>query len=54
MLPATMVYVAVQIPLLFVAHGPVNTLVPGSILQETNCGYHILGSVAQDVTIDFS
>jgi glucosamine-6-phosphate deaminase len=37
-----------------VAHGPVNTLVPGSILQETNCGYHILGSVAQDVTIDFS
>ena len=37
-----------------VAHGPVNTLVPGSILQDTNCGYHILGSVAQDVTIDFS
>lgn len=37
-----------------VAHGPVNTLVPGSILQETNGGYHILGSVAQDVTIDFS
>ena len=37
-----------------VAHGPVNTLVPGSILQETNCGYHILGSVAEDVTIDFS
>jgi len=37
-----------------VAHGPVNPLVPGSILQETNCGYHILGSVAQDVTIDFS
>jgi glucosamine-6-phosphate deaminase len=37
-----------------VAHGPVNTLVPGSILQETTCGYHILGSVAQDVTIDFS
>ena len=37
-----------------VAHGPVNTLVPGSILQETNCGYHILGSVAEDVKIDFS
>jgi glucosamine-6-phosphate deaminase len=37
-----------------VAHGPVNTLVPGSILQETNCGYHILGSVADDVQIDFS
>jgi glucosamine-6-phosphate deaminase len=37
-----------------VAHGPVNTLVPGSILQDTNCGYHILGSVAEDVKIDFS
>jgi glucosamine-6-phosphate deaminase len=37
-----------------VAHGPVNTCVPGSILQETNCGYHILGSVAEDVKIDFS
>ena len=37
-----------------VAHGPVNTLVPGSILQETNCGYHILGSVADDVRIDFA
>jgi len=37
-----------------VAHGPVNTLVPGSILQETNCGYHILGGVADDVKIDFS
>ncbi|HVR70152.1 MAG TPA: hypothetical protein VMT87_04835 [Vicinamibacteria bacterium] len=36
-----------------VAHGPVNTLVPGSILQETNGGYHILGGVAEDVTIDF-
>ena len=35
------------------AHGPVNTLVPGSILQETNCGYHILGGVADDVKIDF-
>ncbi len=37
-----------------VAHGPVNALVPGSILQETNCGYHILGGVADDVKIDFS
>jgi len=36
------------------AHGPVNTLVPGSILQETNCDYHILGGVADDVSIDFS
>ena len=33
---------------------PVNTLVPGSILQETNCGYHILGGVADDLKIDFS
>ncbi len=37
-----------------VAHGPVNELVPGSILQETNCGYHLLGGVADDVSIDFS
>ena len=37
-----------------VAHGPVNELVPGSILQETACDYHILGGVADDVTIDFS
>ena len=37
-----------------VAHGPVNELVPGSILQETNCRYHILGGVADDVTIDFA
>jgi glucosamine-6-phosphate deaminase len=37
-----------------VAHGPVNTCVPGSILQETNCGYHILGTVADDVRIDFA
>ncbi|MGH7145680.1 MAG: hypothetical protein ACREJ2_16340 [Planctomycetota bacterium] len=36
------------------AHGPVNTLVPGSILQDTNCGYHILGSVADDVAISFA
>jgi hypothetical protein len=37
-----------------VAHGPVNTLVPGSILQETNCSYTFLGGVADDVTIDMS
>lgn len=37
-----------------VAHGPVSELVPGSILQETRCGYHILGGVADDVKIDFS
>ncbi len=37
-----------------VAHGPVNELVPGSILQETNCGYHILGGVADDLRIEFA
>jgi len=37
-----------------VAHGPVNTLVPGSILQETNCAYTFLGGVADDVQIDMS
>jgi glucosamine-6-phosphate deaminase len=37
-----------------VAHGPVNELVPGSILQDTNCGYHILGGVADDLKIEFS
>ena len=37
-----------------VAHGPVNELVPGSILQQTNCRYHILGNVADDLAIDFS
>ena len=37
-----------------VAHGPVNTLVPGSILQETNGGYHVLGGVADDVEISFA
>jgi glucosamine-6-phosphate deaminase len=36
------------------AHGPVNTLVPGSILQETNCDYNIYAGVADDVRIDFS
>jgi glucosamine-6-phosphate deaminase len=34
-----------------VAHGPVNTLVPGSILQEAPGTYTILGGVAEDVTI---
>ncbi len=37
-----------------VAHGPVNPLVPGSILQETSCDYHILGGVADDVRIEFA
>jgi glucosamine-6-phosphate deaminase len=37
-----------------VAHGPVNACVPGSILQDSNCGYHILGTVADDVKIDFA
>ncbi len=37
-----------------VAHGPVNTLVPGSVLQETNCDYHVLGGVADDVEISFA
>jgi glucosamine-6-phosphate deaminase len=34
-----------------VAHGPVNELVPGSLLQETRCDYTILGNVADDVQI---
>ncbi len=34
-----------------VAHGPVNTLVPGSILQEVPGTYTILGGVADDVGI---
>ena len=33
------------------AHGPVNTLVPGSILQEAPGTYTILGGVADDVEI---
>lgn len=37
-----------------VAHGPVNPLVPGSILQETKADYHILGNVADEVAIRFS
>jgi glucosamine-6-phosphate deaminase len=36
------------------AHGPVNPLVPGSILQESKCDYHILGNVADDVAISFA
>ena len=34
-----------------VAHGPVNTLVPGSILQEVPGTYTIMGGVAEDVAI---
>lgn len=34
-----------------VAHGPVNTLVPGSILQTAPTRYVILGGVADDVEI---
>ncbi len=34
-----------------VAHGPVNTLVPGSILQEKNGTYTLLGGVADNVEI---
>jgi glucosamine-6-phosphate deaminase len=34
-----------------VAHGPVNTLVPGSILQGVPGTYTILGGVADDVVI---
>ncbi|MGA2606210.1 MAG: hypothetical protein ABSH01_01980 [Terriglobia bacterium] len=34
-----------------VAHGPVNALVPGSILQEVPGTYTILGGVADDVVI---
>jgi len=34
-----------------VAHGPVNTLVPGSILQTARTDYTILGNVADDVRI---
>lgn len=37
-----------------VAHGPVNPLVPGSILQESKCDYHIFGNVADDVEISFA
>jgi glucosamine-6-phosphate deaminase len=33
------------------AHGPVNTLVPGSILQEVKGTYTIMGDVAEDVAI---
>jgi glucosamine-6-phosphate deaminase len=37
-----------------VAHGPVNTLVPGSILQLANTNYSILGGVADNVEIHMS
>jgi len=36
------------------AHGPVNPLVPGSILQESKCDYHIFGNVADNVEISFA
>lgn len=34
-----------------VAHGPVNTLVPGSILQDAPTTYTMLGGVADDVEV---
>jgi glucosamine-6-phosphate deaminase len=37
-----------------VAHGPVNTLVPGSILQTAPTRYVILGGVADNVEIHMS
>ncbi|HEU4983341.1 MAG TPA: hypothetical protein VFT88_11730 [Acidobacteriaceae bacterium] len=37
-----------------VAHGPVNTLVPGSILQEAPGTYTIRGEVADDVEVSMS
>lgn len=37
-----------------VAHGPVNTYVPGSILQTARTDYTILGNVADDVEIHMS
>jgi glucosamine-6-phosphate deaminase len=37
-----------------VAHGPVSTLVPGSILQTARGTYTILGAVADDVEIHMS
>lgn len=37
-----------------VAHGPVNTYVPGSILQTARTDYTILGNVADDVQIQMA
>lgn len=37
-----------------VAHGPVNTHVPGSILQEVPTTYTLLGGVADDVTVQMA
>ena len=37
-----------------VAHGPVNTLVPGSILQTARTDYTLLGGVADNVVISMS
>ena len=36
------------------AHGPVNTAVPGSILQDARTDYTLLAGVADDVEIDMS
>ena len=37
-----------------VAHGPVNTAVPGSILQQASGTYTIMGRVAEDVEINMA
>ena len=37
-----------------VAHGPVNTLVPGSILQTVPTTYTLLGGVADDVVVSMA
>ena len=37
-----------------VAHGPVSEFVPGSVLQTVRTDYTVLGSVADDVTVDMS
>ena len=37
-----------------VAHGPVSEFVPGSMLQETNADYTILGAVADNVEINMA
>jgi glucosamine-6-phosphate deaminase len=36
-----------------VAHGPVNTLVPGSILQTARTDFTLLGGVADDLGVDW-
>jgi glucosamine-6-phosphate deaminase len=37
-----------------VAHGPVSEFVPGSMLQTVRTDYTILGSVADDITVDMA